>query len=573
LVSVAAALAAHGSACIGSALGLEYDRVQTETAVMPDSTFPPGEPAVLRDVYRRVSEPGTGAWRRTTPGRAAVAAAGDARARFPADGPIARAERVETRWRDIQWVDFDGLSVDAAVAELEPPRPKSFWAVEVGFDRAGTPSPIPPRTNGHAASDLLPRAIRLSPEPAPQPAPAAASPVPRFIGFDPESKPEPAPAPKPRPAFSVVTEMPFPAAIETPVSTGSAPREPLLYGQLRPALSARLAGAGIALRGASYAAAATATSGLARAKTVLRPLPVLGRRAVLPSGSFASLSRHLARSRNRRMLGLAALAAIVIALAAYGGHLMLPKLTDGATTSDGTASGDIPDVAAKQPVAADKLARSAPATTGSATLSSSGDAAARAASYLVRAKAGDSAAQYDVGVFYARGDGLVQDYASAASWFHAAAAQGNVAAQYNLGVLYAQGLGVTKDKAAALNWYRSAADQNHPAAQFNLALAYAAGSGIKQDFATAARWYQRAAEQGFVAAMVNLAILYEQGNGVDHSPVDAYAWYSVAGERGDNGAKERAAGLFQQFNDKDKARAQGLAATIGAALDAAAPQS
>jgi TPR repeat protein len=68
-----------------------------------------------------------------------------------------------------------------------------------------------------------------------------------------------------------------------------------------------------------------------------------------------------------------------------------------------------------------------------------------------------------------------------------------------------------------------------------------------------------------------LAILYDRGDGVDRSLVDAYAWYSAAGERGDAGAKDRADELFRQFNDKDKARAEGLAATVGAALDASAP--
>jgi TPR repeat protein len=71
--------------------------------------------------------------------------------------------------------------------------------------------------------------------------------------------------------------------------------------------------------------------------------------------------------------------------------------------------------------------------------------------------------------------------------------------------------------------------------------------------------------------MVNLAILYERGDGVDRSLIDAYAWYSAAGERGEADAKSRAADLMQQFNDKDQARAEGLAASIGAALDASAP--
>jgi TPR repeat protein len=71
--------------------------------------------------------------------------------------------------------------------------------------------------------------------------------------------------------------------------------------------------------------------------------------------------------------------------------------------------------------------------------------------------------------------------------------------------------------------------------------------------------------------MVNLAILYEQGGGVARSPVDAYAWYAAASEHGEPQAKHRADDLFQQFSDRDKASAQGLAATIGAAIDAANP--
>jgi len=161
----------------------------------------------------------------------------------------------------------------------------------------------------------------------------------------------------------------------------------------------------------------------------------------------------------------------------------------------------------------------------------------------------------------------VQDYASAASWFHAAAAQGNVAAEYNLGVLYAGGLGVPRNQSEAVNWYRSAADQNHPGAQFNLAIANAQGVGTKRDLAAAARWYQRAAQQGLGPAMVNLAILYEQGSGLGRSLIDAYAWYSAASEHGEPEVKSRADELLQQFNDHDKARAVGLAATIGATLD------
>ena len=45
-------------------------------------------------------------------------------------------------------------------------------------------------------------------------------------------------------------------------------------------------------------------------------------------------------------------------------------------------------------------------------------------------------------------------------------------AQFNLGVMYANGEGVLKDEAEAVRWYRLAAEQGHAAAQFNLGNSY-----------------------------------------------------------------------------------------------------
>lgn len=265
-------------------------------------------------------------------------------------------------------------------------------------------------------------------------------------------------------------------------------------------------------------------------------------------------------------MAMVASIAIVVGVAVYGAGLLMTAFGSAPAGAAAKANPDgaKPNETDRQLAGAEKVMR--PQEASLSTDAPPTDPAARAAFYLARAKAGDAAAEYDVGVLYARGDGLVQDYASAASWFHAAAAEGNVAAQYNLGVLYANGLGVAGDQTEALNWYRSAADQNHADAQFNLALAYAQGTGTAQDFPAAARWYQRAAQQGLVPAMVNLAVLYEQGNGVTRSSVDAYAWYSASADRGDAGAKQRAGELFKLFGERDKARAQVLAATIAAGL-------
>ena len=55
------------------------------------------------------------------------------------------------------------------------------------------------------------------------------------------------------------------------------------------------------------------------------------------------------------------------------------------------------------------------------------------------------------------------DYATAVQGFLVHAEQGDAAAQFNLGVMYNNGRGVLKDEAEAVRWYRLAADA---AAQF-----------------------------------------------------------------------------------------------------------
>ena len=51
------------------------------------------------------------------------------------------------------------------------------------------------------------------------------------------------------------------------------------------------------------------------------------------------------------------------------------------------------------------------------------------------------------------------DYETALKKFLPLAEQGNASAQYNLGVMYANGRGVPQDYAEAMKWYRLAAEQ------------------------------------------------------------------------------------------------------------------
>jgi TPR repeat protein len=58
---------------------------------------------------------------------------------------------------------------------------------------------------------------------------------------------------------------------------------------------------------------------------------------------------------------------------------------------------------------------------------------------------GNAKAQYFLGMMYAHGRGVPQDYTTARGWYEKAAAQGYAMAQYNLGALYFYGQGVPQN--------------------------------------------------------------------------------------------------------------------------------
>ena len=68
------------------------------------------------------------------------------------------------------------------------------------------------------------------------------------------------------------------------------------------------------------------------------------------------------------------------------------------------------------------------------------------------AKAGGSAAQFNVGLLYYDGRGVPQDFSEAAQWFEKSADHGYAKAQHNLGAMYAVGKGVKRDYVQAYKW-------------------------------------------------------------------------------------------------------------------------
>ena len=209
-------------------------------------------------------------------------------------------------------------------------------------------------------------------------------------------------------------------------------------------------------------------------------------------------------------------------------------LPSAETSAQPTPSASAPSTSPAPPPPAPQAARqtaSRPPETGSLE--------ERIAWLKDAAQRGDSNAQHDLAILYAQGNGLEQDYPSAAHWFREAAVQGIANAQYNLGVLHERGLGVQQDPLEALLWYLSAAEQGHAAAQYNVGVSYAEGKGIPQNYSEAIKWFEKAALQGLPRAQYNLGIMMEDGLGGTPDLVEAARWYTLAAQRGEADAQER----------------------------------
>lgn len=149
----------------------------------------------------------------------------------------------------------------------------------------------------------------------------------------------------------------------------------------------------------------------------------------------------------------------------------------------------------------------------------------------------DATAQFNLGLKYYNGNGVIKDPAQAVTWWNKAAEQGHADAQYWLGLMYGNGEGVTKNFKQQLAWYTKAAKQGHADAQNNLGYMYAHGEGVAKDSAQAVSWYRKAAEQGNAVAQDNLGLMYAKGEGVEENPKQAEKWWSKAASQGNADAQ------------------------------------
>jgi len=150
------------------------------------------------------------------------------------------------------------------------------------------------------------------------------------------------------------------------------------------------------------------------------------------------------------------------------------------------------------------------------------------------------------------------------------AEKGSANAQFNMGAMYDSGEGVPEDDAEAAKWYHQAAEQGHVNAQFNLGVMYANGEGVTENAVEAATWYRKAADLGDYRAQFNLGVLYANGEGVVQSSSESYVWLHLAAMAGNKNlaikrdraaeklttgeldlAQKRAAKLFEEIQQNE----------------------
>ena len=177
---------------------------------------------------------------------------------------------------------------------------------------------------------------------------------------------------------------------------------------------------------------------------------------------------------------------------------------------------------------------------------------------MLRAAAikGDPAAAYEVGMRFAEGKGVPQNFDEAAKWYDHAAQAGLIPAIFRLGTFYEKGLGVKKDHDLARRYYLQAAERGNAKAMHNLAALDADGGGKGANYESAANWFRKAADRGVADSQFNLGILYARGIGVEQNLAESFKWFSLAAAQGDADAALKRDDIAQRLDAQSLAAAK-----------------
>jgi len=213
---------------------------------------------------------------------------------------------------------------------------------------------------------------------------------------------------------------------------------------------------------------------------------------------------------------------------------------------------------------------------------------------LQAARSGDEEAMEELAFLFLDGtEEHPTDVVQAMYWFRQLAERGHVAAQFNLGLHYAKGIGADRDLSQALYWMREAAQQGDedaervaqsletaasaqdpaqagdPEAQAVLAAFYmelaASMQENPQDEETALYWAQLSAQQGCAEGMYILGMAYAQGRAVEQDLQTAYSWYEKGAAQNHAPSLHAVAQMILQGDVQDRSDEEAFSLLLRAA--------
>lgn len=176
-----------------------------------------------------------------------------------------------------------------------------------------------------------------------------------------------------------------------------------------------------------------------------------------------------------------------------------------------------------------------------------------------QADSGDAAAQFQVGLRYTRGDGVMKDYVEGLKWVRKSAEQDYAEAEWYLGNCYIGGRGLDRDYDQAFQWIQKAAKQGIVDAEATLGVCYEFGHGVEQNSGEANEWYRKAAPLNNAIAQNNLGAAMIQGRGTARDVIQGYKWILLSAAQGHKTALENVNRYERTLTAHQLAEAKALA--------------
>lgn len=174
--------------------------------------------------------------------------------------------------------------------------------------------------------------------------------------------------------------------------------------------------------------------------------------------------------------------------------------------------------------------------------------AMRVADLQVAAAAGDTEAQFMVGLAYLDGQTVARNPEQGIGWLEKAAAKNHPKALYSLSIAYTDG-SVPEDDKRAFAYLKRSAEAGLPDAQHNLGIRYASDRYGRPDLPLAIEWMTRAATAGDPESQFVLARFLRRSPGGRKEAAEAWAWMQRSADQGFRQAQQAIGERYQRGKD------------------------